>query len=163
MRAKNDALRYAVLSSLRPASQKTASENRWRANESDARAMTDQAFDAHVAALCAVARDLCEQDQIIGAKSAARIKARVSAREQSWTHRTALDLQRLADLQDRMELRHAEAARRRWFVLGRLLARAAEEDPCWADALEALLVRAPLTALEAKALGQTTKRGRSRS
>ena len=52
-----------------------------------------------------------------------------------------------------MNARHAEAARRRWFVLGRLLAKAAEEDPRWAEALHALLARAPLSVQEARALG----------
>jgi hypothetical protein len=148
MRAKTDALRYAVLSSLRPTSKDV-----WRTTESDARAMTDQAFDAHVAALCAVARDVRAQAKVVGAKSATRIKDRVAARELASTRRTALDLQRLADLEDRMELRQAEAARRRWFVLGRLFDRAAKEDAAWASALDILIARSALTAHEARALG----------
>lgn len=152
MRREKDALCYAVLGSRR-----SIAEQRWRANDLDARALTDQGFDEHVAALCRVAQDVRASASAPrphdGTRTAERIKDRVIAREQEWTRRTALDLQRLADLHERMNARHAEAARRQWFVLGRLLAKAAEEDPRWAEALHALLARTPLSVQEARALG----------
>ncbi len=152
MRREKDALCYAVLSSRR-----SSADERWRANDRDARTLTDQAFDEHVTALCRVARDFHASKEHDaprdGRRTAERIKERVIAREQEWTRRTALDLQRLADLNERMNARQAEAARRRWFVLGRLLAKAAEDDPRWADVLDALIARSAPTVQEARALG----------
>ena len=152
MRRDKDALCYAVLGSRR-----LNAEQHWRAADRDARILTDPAFDEHVAALCRVADDVRNYQQHArphdGTRTAEKIKERVIAREQEWTRRTALDLQRLADLHDRMTARQAEAARRRWFVLGRLLAKAAEEDERWGRALEALLARTPLSVQEARALG----------
>jgi hypothetical protein len=143
-----NALRYAVLSSQRPSHEK-----HWRVDSDDARAMTDEAFEAHVTALCAVAHDVRAARSNDGARTHERIKQRVQAREAEWTRRTALDLQRMADLDDRMKLRQAETARRRWFVLGRLLMRAAEEDPHWAHIMRTLISRTPLTVQEQRALG----------
>lgn len=147
MRVKKNALRYAVLDS------RQQSQKHWRVESEDARAMTDEAFEAHVHALCAVAHDVRNARSNDGARTHERITRRVQAREERWTQRTALDLQKLADLEDRMKLRQAETARRRWFVLGRLLMRAAEEDPHWAHALRTLISRTPLTVQEQRALG----------
>jgi hypothetical protein len=152
MRREKDALCYAVLGSRR-----SIAEQHWRAADRDARTLTDPAFDAHVAALCRVAEDVRNHQQQVrthdGTRTAEKIKERVIAREQEWTRRTALDLQRLADLHERMNARQAEVARRRWFVLGRLLAKAAEEDERWGLVLEGLLARTPLSVQEARALG----------
>lgn len=148
MRARDDARCDVVLNSLRP-----KRDAHWRTNEFDARAMTDQAFEQHVAALCATAEVVrSERD---GTRTAALIERRIEAREREWTRRTALDLQRLADIEARMNLRQAEAARHRWFVLGRLLSRAASNDLRWADAMALLIDSSTLTAHEARALGLT--------
>lgn len=153
--APDDAL-DGVLKSLRQ-----RREAPWREASFDARAMTGQAFEDHVAALCANAQaaqtgvdgDPQAGGQRNGQRTAEHIRRRVIARETASARRTALDLQRLADLDERMRVRQAEAVRKRWFVLGRLLTRAAAADPRWADFVQLLITSVKLTAHEERALG----------
>lgn len=147
MRARDDALN-GVLNSLR--SRRDAP---WREKTFDARALTDEAFEQHVAALCQTAEAVRSAQSRDGGRGADDIKRRVLKRESEWTRRTALDLQRLADIEDRMRVRQAESARKRWFVLGRLLMRAASEDPRWGDVINLLISSTKMSALEARALG----------
>lgn len=148
MRVLKNALRYAVLSS-----HAADDEKLWRVNDSDVRAMTDAAFDQHVRALCAVAEDVRATRGKDGTRTRARLEERVQARDAQFMRRTAMDLQRLADMDERIRLRHAQSERQRWFVLGRLLARAAEGDPAWRKVRETLLGQAQLTTQEARLLG----------
>lgn len=129
----------------------------WRNREFAPGASSPRMFEQHVVTVChpAGAR---EDVDIRGARMARKIADRVVAREREWAHRTSLDLARLADLHDRMRLREAESERRRCFVLGRLLVRAAQADPRWADVLQLLLASSPLKPLEAKALGLPSHR-----
>ena len=147
MRARKDAL-DGLLSSLR-----LERKAPWRDTTFASSAMTDQAFEDHVAELCEVAQATRASNAHDGARTAERIKQRLATREAEWTRRTALDLQRLADLDGRMRIRQAEGARRRWFVLGRLMTEAAQTDCRWQDVLRLLLQTRPLTGNEAKALG----------
>lgn len=155
MRAMKDALSYAALNSRRP-----KREAMWRACEDEARSMTDATFAAHVDALCGVAEHVREARS--GAKGAERIKERVARREASAATRTALDLERLADLEDRMALRRAQTTRRAWFVLGRLLSEAAERDADWKRTMARLIAQGSLTLHERRALGLPASNERSR-
>lgn len=142
MRAENKAL-DAVVRSLRLDLQSA-----WRETTFDGCGFGAADFDQHVATLCA------SQDGNVlrGARTAERIVSRVTTRAAKAERRTALDLQRLADLDERMRVRMAEAARRRWFVLGRVLERAATTDRRWSSIVDQLLASAELTAGEKRLL-----------
>jgi hypothetical protein len=144
MREKKLALTYAHLSS-----RLSQPNVKWRSEHEGMHDLTAAAFDAHVAALCEAAahRELHHRN---GEKSASVLMAKVERRSARTLERNALDLQRLADLQDRMGARDAQAERRRWFVLGRLLARAAADEKEWGRVLDLLVARGGLSASETK-------------
>lgn len=142
MRADNKAL-DAVVRSLRLDLQSA-----WRETTFDVCGTAAADFDQYVATLCASPSGSGQR----GARTAQRIASRVSKRAANAERRTALDLQRLADLEQRMSVRTAEAARRRWFVLGRALERAATADRRWSNIVDQLLASAELTAGEKRLL-----------
>jgi hypothetical protein len=138
MHSESRALRYAVLGALRsePADVWTTDEIRAgkRAN-----------FERQIAVACEPPRNAGDEGlRRDGLRSMARTSQRIAARELEYERRTALDLQRLADLEDRRAQRRALALRQRWFVIGRIVEAAMVSDPVLRSAVERVLGMAKL-------------------
>lgn len=124
----------------------------WAGQEPSAIAMT--AFDTQVDALVRAVSDVkASRKAPKPDKSAAKIMKRLASREEEWARRTALDLQRLEDLEERRQQRRAHALRQEWFIIGRVVADAMARDPAWRSRILPLLKAAPLTQLERTVLG----------
>jgi hypothetical protein len=141
MRAKEDAL-ATLLATLR-----RERVSPWRSIKWTVGYRSGDPFLDHADAVCAAPHKSSNAADR-GARTADQIRERVSERDVRHMRRTALDLQRLADLEERMSVRAAQAARRRWFILGRLLERAAERDPVWSEILTALISQGELSRAE---------------
>jgi len=146
MRARDDAL-TTLLSTWR-----RERGTPWRSGDWKADNRGDDRFALHADVVCGAVQDNM-RSSTGNARSAERIRERVIDRDTRHMRRMALDLQRLADLEERMSVRNAQTARRRWFVLGRVLEKAAAQDARWAAVLVELLAQAVLSRAEATVLG----------
>lgn len=126
-------------------------EKLWRTIDFDGRRETAGCFIDQLKPMCTSPMKGGRRN---GARAAERIEARLKARARECLRQSARDLQRLAEIEEGKHRRAAEAARRRWFVLGRLLSQAASEELFWAQILDSLVQRSNLSAREARALGQ---------
>lgn len=86
-------------------------------------------------------------------KQAQRILEKIAVREAEWARRSALDLQRLEDLEEREKRRRALALKQEWFVIGRVVAEAMRTDAFWRARILPLLEQAPLSRREKALLG----------
>ena len=126
----------------------------WAGQEPTALALT--AFDTQVADLMrAVSEVKSAKRNPPPAKNAEKILKRLASREEDWARRTALDLQRLEDMEERRQQRRAHALRQEWFIIGRVVADAMARDPTFRARILPLLKAAPLTQLERTVLGLT--------
>lgn len=146
-RSRLDAHRYAVLGAHR-----SGPSEGWSSGDADAASL--DAFERQLADLCEMARRTRRRD---GARTLARTARRIEAREDALARRTALDLQRLQDLEERYVQRRALALRQRWFVIGRVLDAAMEKDPQLRRTVEALLRSANLRKEERACLERKSK------
>ncbi len=93
-------------------------------------ATDDAAFELQIEALCEAARvTATHREPPRGARSIAKVSERIERRESAFERRHALDLQRLLDLEERAAQRRVQRARRRWFIIGRVVDRAMDADP----------------------------------
>lgn len=86
-------------------------------------------------------------------RQAQRILEKIASREAEWARRSALDLQRLEDLEEREKRRRALALKQEWFVIGRVVAEAMRNDAFWRSRIMPLLEQAPLSRREKALLG----------
>jgi hypothetical protein len=124
----------------------------WSCSATDAASLDE--FEQQILDVCDAARRSRRRD---GARTLARTARRIEAREDALARRTALDLQRLQDLEERYVQRRALALRQRWFVLGRVLDAAMEKDALLRSTVEALLRTADLRKEERACLRRMSK------
>lgn len=146
-RSARQALRYALLGTLR-----SDRAELWTAGAGET--VSDADFERQISEVCGLAREVqATNRRRDGARTIETTKQRIATRERHLSRRTALDLQRLNDLEDRQAQRRARALQQKWFVIGRVIESAMQSDPHLRAAVLRLLRGADLRKDERLCLG----------
>lgn len=135
-RTGHDVHRYALLATL--------NSRRSHIWTHDGVQSVDANLARQIASVCGMATGCNGVKRRDGARSIIRAAERIAARDARRAERTAMDLQRLDDLQQRYAQRQANALRQKWFVIGRVIDAAMEEDATLRAAVMRLLSTAKL-------------------
>ena len=146
-RSARQALRYALLGTLR-----SDRPELWTVGAGET--VSDADFERQLAEVCGLAREVqATNRRRDGGRAIEATKQRIATRDRHLSHRTALDLQRLHDLEDRQTQRRARALQQKWFVIGRVIETAMQSDPHLRTAVLRLLRAAELRKDERLCLG----------
>lgn len=135
-RTGHDVHRYALLATL--------NSRRSHIWTHDGVQSVDANLERQIASVCEMATSSNGAKRRDGARSMIATAQRIAARDARRAERTAMDLQRLEDLQQRYSQRRALALRRKWFVIGRVIEAAMQEDATLRAAVMQLLSTAKL-------------------
>lgn len=135
-RTGHDVHRYALLATL--------NSRRSHIWTHDGVQSVDANLERQIFSVCEMANGNSGARRRDGARAIKTTVHRIAARDARLAERTAMDLQRLDDLQQRYSQRQATALRQKWFVIGRVIEAAMQEDATLRAAVMQLLSVAKL-------------------
>lgn len=135
-RTGHDVHRYALLAAL--------NSRRHHIWTHDGVQSVDANLERQIVSVCGMATSSNGAKRRDGARAINATAQRIAARDARLAERTAMDLQRLEDLQRRYAQRRAIALRQKWFVIGRVIEAAMQEDATLRAAVMQLLSTAKL-------------------